>query len=104
LKRFDTGAFDVASDGIASLPLGLSAVWTEARRRGHTLIDVVRWIAESPSGQAGFTTKGHIAPGTPPTPRCSRPVEVLVVDKTKLHHKNPISAYDGLPLAGGNEQ
>ena len=41
--------------GIASLQLGLPAVWTEARRRGHTLADVVRWMATAParSGRAG---------------------------------------------------
>jgi allantoinase len=73
LKRFDSGAFGVAWAGIA-LQLGLSAVWTEASRRGHTLMDVVRWIAESPSGQVGFTNKGHIALDyAPPTSRCSRP-------------------------------
>ena len=37
LKRLDTGDFGAAWGGISSLQLGLPAVWTEARRRGHTL-------------------------------------------------------------------
>jgi allantoinase len=48
LKRFDIGDFGVAWGGIASLQLGLPAVWTEARRRGHNLLDVVRSMAENP--------------------------------------------------------
>lgn len=31
------------------LQLGLPAIWTEARRRGHTLSDVVRWMASGPA-------------------------------------------------------
>ncbi|KPC69256.1 allantoicase, partial [Streptomyces sp. NRRL WC-3753] len=36
-----TGDFATAWGGISSLQLGLPAIWTEARRRGHTLDDVV---------------------------------------------------------------
>ena len=100
LKRFDIGDFGVAWGGIASLQLGLPAVWTEARRRGHTLLDVVRWMAENPARQVGFTTKGHIALGYAADVVVFAPDEAFVVDKTKLHHKNPVSAYDRLALAG----
>ena len=100
LKRFDIGDFGVAWGGIASLQLGLSAVWTEARRRGHTLLDVVRCMAENPARQVGFATKGHIALGYAADVAVFAPDEAFVVDKTKLHHKNPVSAYHGLPLAG----
>jgi allantoinase len=100
LKRFDIGDFGVAWGGIASLQLGLPAVWTEARRRGHTLLDVVRWMAENPARQVGFTTKGHIALGYAADVVVFAPDEAFVVDKTKLQHKNPVSAYDRLALAG----
>src|SRR4029077_14046469 len=39
----DTGDFRTAGGGIASLQIGLPAVWTGARRRGHSLADVARW-------------------------------------------------------------
>ena len=35
LKDLENGDFGVAWGGIASVQLGLSLVWTEARRRGH---------------------------------------------------------------------
>jgi allantoinase len=100
LKRFDIGDFGVAWGGIASLQLGLPAVWTEARKRGHTLLDVVRWMAEKPAQQVGFTTKGHIALGYAADLVVFAPDEAFVVDKASLQHKNPVSAYHGLALAG----
>ncbi|MBJ8344647.1 allantoinase AllB [Antrihabitans sp. YC2-6] len=100
LKRFDIGDFGVAWGGIASLQLGLPAIWTEARRRGHSLLDVVAWMAENPARQVGFTTKGHIALGYAADFVVFAPDQAFVVDAKQLQHKNPISAYDGLPLAG----
>ncbi|HEX7189192.1 MAG TPA: allantoinase AllB, partial [Actinomycetes bacterium] len=43
LKRLDTGDFAAAWGGISSLQIGLPLVWTEARRRGHRVADLVRW-------------------------------------------------------------
>ncbi len=40
-----TDDFATAWGGISGLQLSLPAVWTEARRRGHTLEDVVRWMS-----------------------------------------------------------
>ena len=38
-------------------------MWTQARRRGHGLADVVRWMADGPAALAGLPGKGAIAPG-----------------------------------------
>ena len=61
LKCGDTGDFAEAWGGIASLELGLPAVWTQARERGHSLRDVVHWMAEAPADLVGLATKGRIA-------------------------------------------
>ncbi len=100
LKRFDIGDFGVAWGGIASLQLGLSAVWTEARTRGHDLTDVVRWMAENPASQAGLLTKGRIALGAAADFCVFAPDEAFVVDANRLHHKNPVTPYSGRALAG----
>ena len=100
LKRFDIGDFGVAWGGIASLQISLSAVWSEAKRRGYTLNDVVRWMAENPARQVGLNTKGHIALGYAADLAVFAPDEAFIVDVAKLQHKNPVSAYDGRPLAG----
>ena len=100
LKRFDIGDFGVAWGGIASLQISLSAVWSEAKRRGYSLIDVVRWMAENPAREVGLHTKGHIALGYAADLAVFAPDEAFIVDVAKLQHKNPVSAYDRRPLAG----
>jgi allantoinase len=100
LKRLDTGDFGAAWGGISGLQLGLPAVWTEARRRGHDLADVVRWMAERPAALAGLRRKGQIALGFDADLAVFAPDDAFVVDPARLHHKNPITPYAGRALAG----
>lgn len=100
LKALDTGDFGVAWGGIASLQLGLSAVWTEARQRGFELEDVVGWMAGATARLAGLPSKGVIAVGGDADFCVFAPDESFVVDARRLHHKNPITPYDGRTLAG----
>jgi allantoinase len=100
LKRFDIGDFGVAWGGIASLELGLSAVWTAARARGHTLVDVVRWMAERPAEVVGLRRKGRIALGGDADFCVFAPDEAFIVDPSRLHHRHPVTPYAGRPLAG----
>ncbi|MGM1062771.1 allantoinase AllB [Saccharothrix sp. Mg75] len=94
------GDFATAWGGIASLQLGLPAVWTQARRRGHTLHAVVRWMATNPADLVGLTTKGRIAPGADADFAVFAPDDAFVVDRDALHHRNPVTPYHGRPLAG----
>jgi allantoinase len=100
LKRFDSGDFGVAWGGVASLQLGLSAVWTQARVRGHGLADVVRWMARKPADIAGMRHKGTIAVGHDADLCVFAPDDSYVVDVAKLHHRNPVSPYHGRTLSG----
>jgi len=94
------GDFATAWGGIASLQLGLPAVWTQARQRGHALTDVVRWMAQRPADQVGLRHKGRIAVGADADFCVFAPDEAFVVDRAKLHHRNPVTPYHGRPLAG----
>jgi allantoinase len=100
LKHLDTGDFGTAWGGIASLQLGLAAVWTEARRRGFTLAHVLRWMAEAPADQTGLRTKGRIEVGYDADLCVLAPDETFTVDARQLHHKNAITPYDGRTLTG----
>ncbi len=100
LKRLDTGDFGEAWGGIAGLQLGLPAIWTEARRRGHSLADVVRWMARGPADQVGLADRGRIAVGATADLVVFAPDEDFTVDVAALHHKNPVSAYAGRTLTG----
>ena len=100
LKRLDIGDFGLAWGGISSLEIGLPVVWTEARRRGFALTDVVRWMAERPARLVGLRRKGRIGVGYDADFCVFAPDEAFVVDPKRLHHKNPITPYDGRPLLG----
>ncbi len=100
LKRLDIGDFGVAWGGVSSLQLGLSAVWTQARLRGHDLGDVVRWMSAKPAEQAGMRRKGAIAVGHDADLCVFAPDEAFVVDADELAHRNPVTAYQERALAG----
>jgi allantoinase len=92
--------FGHAWGGISSLQLGLAAVWTAARARGFSLVDVVRWMATAPADRVGLARKGRIAVGAHADLAVVAPEEPFVVDVARLHHKNQVSAYAGHALQG----
>ncbi|QMU76027.1 allantoinase AllB [Streptacidiphilus sp. PB12-B1b] len=95
-----SGDFAAAWGGIASLQLGLPAVWTEARRRGFALADVVRWMSSGPAGLAGLSAKGAIAPGMDADLVAFDPDAEFTVEPEGLHHRNPVTPYAGRALTG----
>ncbi|WP_306370481.1 allantoinase AllB [Nocardiopsis sp. CC223A] len=101
LKDLDTGDFGTAWGGISGLQVGLPAVWTEARRRGVPLAEVVGWMSAAPARVAGVPGKGAIAVGTDADLVFFAPDEEVRVDARELAHRNPVSAYDGAVLTGG---
>jgi allantoinase len=100
LKRLDTGDFGDAWGGIASLQVGLSAVWTEARTRGFALADVVGWMSHAPARLAGMSGKGGLAVGNDADLCVLAPDEVWQVEAARLQHRNPVTPYDGRTLTG----
>jgi allantoinase len=100
LKRLDAGDFALAWGGVSSLQVGLPAVWTGARARGRTLVDVVRWMAEGPARLAGMRTKGRLAVGCDADFSVFAPDQAFVVDPARLHHRNPVTPYAGRQLDG----
>ena len=54
---------DGTVDAVASARLGLSVVWTEARRRGFDLADVAGWMATRTAGVVGLRDRGEIRVG-----------------------------------------
>ncbi|KHK97625.1 allantoicase [Microbacterium mangrovi] len=100
LKEPAGGDFATAWGGISSLQLGLPLVWTQAQTRGIPLETVVGWMTTGPVRVAGLSRKGAIAVGNDADFAVFAPEATFVVDKAKLHHKNPVSAYAGKELSG----
>ncbi|MFF0288088.1 allantoinase AllB [Streptomyces sp. NPDC005262] len=95
-----TPDFASAWGGISSLQLGLPAIWTEARRRGHSLGDVARWMSAAPAALAGLTRKGAIEAGRDADFAVLAPDETFTVDPAELFHRNQVTAYAGRTLYG----
>ncbi|KND33057.1 allantoinase AllB [Streptomyces acidiscabies] len=96
-----TDDFATAWGGISGLQLSLSAVWTAARARGHTLDDVVRWMSSRTAALVGLDgRKGAIAPGHDADFAVLAPDETFTVDPEALQHRNRVTAYAGRTLYG----
>ncbi|MFD7336763.1 allantoinase AllB [Streptomyces violascens] len=95
-----TADFATAWGGISSLQLSLPAVWTEARKRGYTLEDVVRWMSTATANLVGLTQKGAIEAGRDADFAVLAPDETFTVDPAELQHRNRVTAYAGKTLHG----
>jgi allantoinase len=101
MKSMDTGSFRSAWGGIASLSTALPVMWTEAHRRGFTLMDIARWMSREPARLAGCDAqKGQIATGYDADFVVFDPETEFTVTADRLHHRHPVSPYLGETLRG----
>jgi len=98
MKAFESGRFDHAWGGISSVQLGLSAVWTEASRRGFSLNDVARWMSQSPGNVFGI--RSGIGVGNPASLVVFDPEATFRVNAAQLFHRHRVTPYDGRILRG----
>ena len=105
MKLRESGDFMKAWGGIASLQLRLPIVWTEARRRGFSLLDVTRWLCANPARQVSFEgRKGSIAIGRDADLVIWNPDVQFTVTPSTLHHRHKLTPYAGEVLNGVVQQ
>ncbi|MFE5814447.1 allantoinase AllB [Streptomyces sp. NPDC056479] len=95
-----TDDFATAWGGISGLQLSLAAVWTQARKRGHGLDDVVRWMSARTAQLVGLDQKGAIEAGRDADFAVLAPEATFTVDPAALQHRNRVTAYAGKTLYG----
>jgi allantoinase len=100
LKFAHDGDFALSWGGISGLQLGLSAIGTEAARRGIPLERVLGWMSTGPADLVGLGNKGRIAVGSDADFAIFAPSDTFTVHAATLQHKNQISAYEGRALSG----
>jgi len=95
------GDFARAWGGIASLELGLAAVWAGASRRGFGLEQVSRWMASAPAALAGLASRtGSIVPGLEADLVVWDPSVDWTVDRQRLRQRHKLTPYHGRPVRG----
>jgi allantoinase len=101
MKRIDTGRFDQAWGGIASLPLALSIIHTDSSHRGGTLEDITRWMSTAPAALAGLAHRaGSLQSGRDANFIIFDTETEFAVTPNKLHYRHAISPYMGETLRG----
>ncbi|HEV2708556.1 MAG TPA: allantoinase AllB [Pyrinomonadaceae bacterium] len=101
LKRREEGDFMAAWGGISSLQLRLPLVWTEARERGHTLVELSRWLSAAPARLAGLGgRKGDIEEGFDADICVWDETAQFTVEPATIHHRHKLTPYLGRTLRG----
>jgi allantoinase len=100
LKQTD-GDFGSAWGGIASLELGLAAVWTGARTRGVAPERLAEWLSAAPAQLVGLhDRKGALAVGYDADIVVWDPEASFTVDPARLRQRHPTTPYAGRELFG----
>jgi allantoinase len=101
MKLREEGDFLRAWGGIASLQIGLPAVWTQARSRGYALTHMADWMCRGPARLAGLEKrKGAIAAGYDADLVIWNPDAKFRVDPARFHHRHKLTPYAGRELFG----
>jgi allantoinase len=101
MKKMESGNFNDAWGGIASLSVALPVIWSAARRRGFEIADVCRWMSTNPARLAGFEAhKGQIAVRGDADFVVFDPDGSVQVTADRLHFRHALSPYLGEQLRG----
>ncbi|MFT4286949.1 allantoinase AllB [Nocardioides sp.] len=99
-KNKGDGDLQQAWGGVSGLQVGFSAMAFEARRRNIPLASVSRWMSRNTADLVGLGNKGRIQVGADADLAIYDTNVEFRIEATRLAHKNPISAYDGLRYGG----
>lgn len=100
LKLLDQGDFEKSWGGISSLQLSVSAIWTEMKKRGFTVVDLSRLMSYRPARFAGFRNKGAILTGLDADLVVFDPESEFTVQSSQLFHRHTLTPYLGKQLNG----
>jgi len=101
MKREDTGRFDLAWGGIASISLAASIIHTECFHRGFTLDEIVRWMSSAPAALAGISHRaGALEAGRDANFVVFDTNAEFTVTADRLHYRHAISPYLNETLRG----
>jgi allantoinase len=99
-KNRGDGDLQQAWGGVSGLQVGFSVLAQEARRRAISLADLSGWMSRNTADLVGLDRKGRIAVGADADFAVYDTNAEFRIEATRLAHRNPISAYDGIRYGG----
>ncbi len=100
LKHLEEGDVLHAWGGIASLQFGLSSVWTRARKRGFSIVDIQRLMSLNSAQFMGRPEKGELKVGHPADFIIWDPEAQFVVSAENIFFKHAVTPYQNQALWG----
>lgn len=105
LKHIDTGDLEKAWGGISALQFGISLIWTEAKERGFSLVDIVRLMSTKTAEFAGLdSVKGAIKIGNHADFLIFDPNTEFTITNEMIKHRHNITPYAGRKVFGQVKQ
>lgn len=105
LKLLEEGNFNKAWGGISSLQFGLSAIWTEAEKRGYPLSTVVNWMSRETCRFLGLSSrKGALAAGLDADIVIFDPDQTFTVEASMIEHRHKVTPHEGRIFRGQVKQ
>ncbi|KAL0092540.1 allantoinase [Phycomyces blakesleeanus] len=101
LKKLDSGDFAQAWGGIASVQFGLPVLWSEGRKRGATIQNIVHWLSYAPAKLTQLShRKGQVCVGHDADLAIWRPDAAFDIKIEDIQFKNKLSPYIGKHFQG----
>ncbi|KAG1890253.1 allantoinase [Suillus subluteus] len=101
MKGLEHGDFMKAWGGVSSLGLGLSLLWTEGKKRGISLGQIIRWMSIKNAELAGLSsTKGQLKVGHDGDLVIWDPEPEFKVNPSHAAAPNKLTPYEGMTLRG----
>jgi len=101
LKHIDTGDIEKAWGGISALQFGISLIWTEAKTRGFSLVDITRLMSTETAKFAGLdSVKGNIKIGNHADFLVFDPNAQFTITNEMIKHRHNITPYAGRKVTG----
>jgi allantoinase len=101
LKHIDTGDIEKAWGGISALQFGISLIWTEAKERGFSLVDITRLMSTETAKFAGLdSVKGEIKIGNHADFLVFDPDAEFTITNEMIKHRHNITPYAGRTVTG----
>lgn len=100
IKEIESGNLKKAWGGIAGLQFTLPVVWTKAREKGFSIVDISRILSENPAKFLGLKTKGQIKKGFDADLTIWNPEQIFTIEEKNIQHRHKITPYLGEILRG----